>query len=184
MITEKIPVLFVHSKSNYKKDIDFDCYDEKRNALNFNSNQAVITHPPCRLFSRLKGLTQAPETEKQFASFSLDLVRKNGGILEHPFDSSFWKLNNIVKPGYIDEFGGFTLLINQSWFGYYTHKKTLLYIVGIKPKDIPDYSFYFDPYKIRKFQNLTQKQRSETTVQLVNFLKQIIIKINLNKNKL
>lgn len=177
-----IPVLFVHKKSNYKKDSSFDCYDEQRNALNYKGSSAVICHPPCRLFSRLRGLTQALEEEKKLAYFAIDLVRLNGGIVEHPHDSKLWKDKNVVRPGYIDEFGGFTICIDQSWFGYYTPKRTLLYIVGIKPKDIPDYDFNRD-INFRKFQNLTKKQRSETTSDLCIFLKKIIQKIEIAKTQ-
>lgn len=175
-----IPVLFVHSKSNYKLDKEFDCYDEKRNALNYTGSSAVICHPPCRKFSRLRGLSQAPETEKQLAYFAVDLVRKNGGIVEHPHDSQLWKDKEVVKPGYTDQYGGFTICIDQSWFGYYTPKRTLLYIVGIKPKELPTYDFNRD-INFRKFQNLTPKQRSETTPKLCEFLKKIIQAIEIRK---
>lgn len=176
-----VPVLFVHQKSNYKKDNDFDCYDEKRNALNFKSKIPAIYHPPCRKFSRLRGLSCAPDSEKELAYWAIDNVRKYGGIVEHPHDSKLWKDKNVIKPGTYDEFGGFTICIDQSWFGYYTEKRTLLYIVGCKMKDIPDYHFNLDIKQHRKFSNLTTKQRSETTTDLCTFLKQIIQKIQKNK---
>lgn len=172
-----IPVLFVHPRSNYKKLDFFDCYDEKRNALNYTGSSAVIAHPPCRKFSRLRGLSCAPDSEKQLAYFALDLVRKNGGVLEHPADSLLWKEKQVVKPGTYDEYGGFTICIDQSWFGYYTQKRTMLYIVGIKMKDLPDYSFNRDIN--RKFQNLTPKQRSETTTDLCMFLAEIVRRIKM-----
>jgi len=177
----KTPVLFVHNRSNYKKLDVFDCYDEKRNALNYTGSEPVICHPPCRTFSRLRGLSQAPIEEKQLAYWSIDLVRKNGGIVEHPHDSQLWKDKDVVKPGYTDQYGGFTICIDQSWFGYYTPKKTLLYIVGIKSKEIPDYDFNRD-INFRKFQNLTKKQRSETTPELCIWLNEIVKKIRLSKN--
>lgn len=179
MVTSCIPVLFVHSRSNYKQNPIFDCYDENRNALSYTGSTAVICHPPCRKFSRLRGLSSAPDTEKELAYWSIDLVRKNGGIVEHPHDSKLWQEKNIVKPGTYDQFGGFTFCIDQSWFGYYTQKRTLLYIVGIKMKDLPDYSFASNI--TRKFQNLTPKQRSETTPDLCNYLAEIINRINLAK---
>lgn len=174
------PVLFVHNRSTYKKLPLFDCYDEKRNALNYTGSSAVICHPPCRTFSRLRGLSSAPIQEKQLAYFAIDLVRKNGGIVEHPADSNLWKECNIVKPGTYDIYGGFTFCIDQSWFGYYTQKRTLLYIVGMKMKQIPDYDFNRD-ISTRKFQNLTAKQRSETTVELCLFLQKITNIIEKNK---
>ena len=179
-MVNSIPVLYVHSKSNYKKFPFFDCYDEKRDALTWIDYKPAIYHPPCRTFSRLRGLSCAPTEEKKLAYLSIDLVRKYGGIVEHPHDSQLWKEKQVVKPGTLDEFGGFTICIDQSWFGYYTPKKTILYIVGIKPKELPDYDFNRD-INFRKFQNLTKKQRSETTEKLCLYLKQIIDKINFNK---
>lgn len=41
------------------------------------------------------------------------------------------------RPGGRDEFGGWTLPINQHWFGHRAEKATWLYIVGIEPSEIP-----------------------------------------------
>lgn len=172
----KIPVLFVHARSNYKKLDTFDCYDEKRNALSFTGSLPVIVHPPCRLFSRLRGMSCAPPEEKELAYWAVDLVRKNGGVLEHPVGSTLWKDKNLPLPGQYDEFGGFTICINQSWFGYYAEKRTLLYIVGIKMGDLPGYPLSFDAVQ-KMVPQLTKKQRSETTVELCMYLAEIIKKI-------
>lgn len=166
-------VLFVHPRSNYKKLRTFDCYDEKRNALNYSGSEPVICHPPCRTFSRLKGLTNAPVEEKKLAFWAVDLVRKNGGIVEHPYDSDLWKEINAPKPGTYDEFGGFTVVFDQKDFGYYTRKRTRLYIVGCKLRDLPAMPISFD-CSVRKFANLTQKQRSETSTDLCTYLHEVI----------
>lgn len=174
----KIPVLFVHNRSNYKKIHFFDCYDEKRDALTYTGNSPVIAHPPCRLWSKLRTFSTAPVEEKQLAFWSLALVRRNGGILEHPYDSSFWKSFPCPKPGTFDEFGGTTVVFDQFDFGYYTRKRTRLYIVGLKSlKDLPPMPLRFEPVQ-RKFSNLTQKQRSETTIHLAHYLSEIIRKIS------
>lgn len=173
----KTPVLFVHSRSNYKKFDFFDCYDEKRNALNYTGTLPVIAHPPCRLWSKLRTLSTADESEKEYASWVLQLVRQNGGILEHPYDSTFWKTFDCPKPGTFDKFGGTTIVFDQFHFGYYTRKRTRLYIVGLKSlKDIPPMPLRFEPVQ-RKFENLTKKQRSETTSELCIYLNEIIKKI-------
>lgn len=170
-----IPVLFVHNRSNYKKLPIFDCYDEKRDALTYLGSSPVIAHPPCRTFSRLKGLTNAPIEEKKLAYWAVDLVRYQGGIIEHPYDSALWKDINAPKPGTYDEFGGFTVVFNQKDFGYYTEKKTRLYIVGCKLRDLPAMPMRFDlDTKVRSFVNLTPKQRSETTIDLCTYFAEII----------
>lgn len=174
-----IPVLFVHNRSNYKKLPGFDCYDLKRNALTYKGDDPVICHPPCRLFSRLRAFSNADFKEKEFAYFALDLVRKNGGILEHPASSLLWKEKNLPLGCSVDEYGGFTLCIDQCWFGLSVRKRTYLYIVGIKARDLPGYPI-LNNIPFRKFSNLTTKQRSETTVELCLYLQKIILKIQEN----
>lgn len=174
-----IPVLFVHSRSNYKKIPGFDCYDEKRNALNYTGSLPVIAHPPCRLFSRLRGLSNADESEKQLAYWALDLVRKNGGILEHPAGSLLWKEKDLPLGSCIDLYGGFTFCIDQMWWGFPAKKRTYLYIVGIHPRELPDYPI-LSGIHFKGVQELTKKQRSETTIDLAIYLKEIILKIQKN----
>ncbi len=170
-----IPVLFVHNRSNYKKLGTFDCYDEKRNALTYTGSSPVIAHPPCRTFSRLRAFTTAPVEEKKLAYWAVDLVRKQGGIIEHPYDSQLWKDIDAPKPGTYDKYGGFTLVFDQYDFGYYTRKRTRLYIVGCKAAQLPPLPMRFDlDTKQRTFVNLTTKQRSETVEPLCKYLASII----------
>lgn len=179
---KKYAALYVHSKSNYKLYDDFDCFDEARDTRNFKGNMPVVAHPPCRLFSRLRAFSKADIDEKKLAYTALAVVRKNGGILEHPCSSLFWKEANIVTPGQRDKYGGFTISINQHWFGYYTEKKTRLYIVGICPNQMPKFPLSFNAVT-RKFGNLSRKQRSETTAQLIDWFILILEIISNNKEK-
>ena len=175
-----IPVLFCHARSNYKKVPGFDVYDLERDALNYTGSSPAIFHPPCRLWSRLKGLSTAPVYEKYFALASIDYVRSFGGIVEHPYDSALWKEVGVLKVGVKDKFGGFFIVIDQFNFGYYTRKRTGLYIVGCEYKDIPQYDLRFE-LSSRKFSNLTTKQRSESTIDFILWLKKIILIINEQK---
>ena len=176
---KKYPALFVHEKSNYKKDFRFDCFDEKRNALIYSGQNPAVYHPPCRLFSRLKAFAKAEESEKELAFWALDNVRKFGGILEHPYDSSLWIERNIVKPGLVDEFGGFSIVFDQFDFGYYTRKRTRLYIVGCSINMLPRLPIRFE-YSTRKFSNLTVKQRSETVPDLIDWFYEVLCIIDKN----
>lgn len=176
-----VPVLFVHSRSNYKKIPGFDCYDEKRNALNYTGREPVIAHPPCRLWSRLRSFSNAPASEKNFAVWSIELVRKFGGIVEHPYDSQLWKHIDCPGVGKFDKFGGTSFVFDQFDFGYYTRKRTRLYIVGLNSlSELPRSNIRFEPVA-RKFDNLSPKQRSETTPALCMWFLEIIKKINENK---
>ena len=94
-----IPVLFTMQKSNYLQFKECDCYDEKRNALTYNGLTAIIAHPPCRLWSRLRHFSKAPLKEKYLGIWAINKVRGIGGIVEHPAGSSLFRFMNIPMDG-------------------------------------------------------------------------------------
>ena len=64
---------------------------------------------------------------------------ENYPVLEHPKGSRLWHEAPLPMPGeFSDEFGGFTILVDQYQFGHVARKWTHLYIVGIEPKDLPE----------------------------------------------
>jgi hypothetical protein len=65
------------------------------------------------------------------------MVRRFGGVLEHPESSQLWPDQGLPPPGERDEFGGWTLPVHQFWWGHRAQKKTMLYVVGCEPKEIP-----------------------------------------------
>lgn len=134
----KPSVLFARSDSDYKA-FDCDVWDMERDAKNYAGSNPVIAHPPCRGWGRLRELAKPLPGEKELALFAIDVVRKNGGVLEHPAYSSLWKFADLPNPGCgMDLFGGWTLPIVQFWFGHRAMKATWLYIVGCGPMDLPD----------------------------------------------
>lgn len=138
-----ISVLFARQDSIYKS-LDCDVWDIDRNAKNYEGPNAVICHPPCRAWGCLRGLAKPRPGERELAPWAITQVREFGGVLEHPRASLLWKELNLPLGRNIDAHGGFTICINQSWFGHRAEKKTLLYIVGISPKDLPAYPVTFD----------------------------------------
>ena len=138
-----ISVLYVREDSRYK-EYNVDCWDIKRNAFNYSGSNVIIAHPPCRAFSKLKAFSKHPPIEKEYAYRCVDLIRKNGGILEHPRHSSLWQEKKLPLPGKTDVFGGYTICINQSWFGHKAEKKTFLYICGISINKLPPVPISFD----------------------------------------
>lgn len=139
-----LSVLFVQEKSVYYQ-LGVDCWGKQRDALKFPGTWPVIAHPPCRLFSRLRKLSTAPKEEKDLSYFAVDTIRKNGGVLEHPFPSQLWKEKQLPLPGKgYDKFGGFSIKIDQHWFGHKATKKTLLYIVGCRENELPLIPLNFD----------------------------------------
>lgn len=182
-----IPVLFTAANSLYNNNPVFDCYDVTRNAFTFYSKNPLIAHPPCRLFSKLRGLSTAPIKEKQCAFFALDKVRTNGGILEHPRSSTLWLSGNFNLSGAPDQYGGFLRSVDLSWFGYPAQKKTMLYFVGLSPGQLPPFPISFNAitHTISKSKKTVKKEikktsRSLTPDLMIDYFIKVIEIINSN----
>lgn len=136
-------ILFVEQKSIYKT-LSQDCYDLERNALNFPLNTPVVAHPPCRSWGRLRHLSKPAHGEKELGIWAVQVVRKCGGVLEHPISTGLIEAMNLPINGEKDQWGGFCLSVNQFWFGHKCEKKTLLYICGCELSEIPAYPLCMD----------------------------------------
>jgi hypothetical protein len=131
-----ISILFAARNSVYKTIPGLDVWDEERDALNWPGGNPGIFHPPCRLWSRLAHMSTAPESEKELAFWSVEQVRKWGGVLEHPALSKLWDKARLPFPERRDQYG-FTILIDQFWFGHRARKPTLLYVCGTIKSNLP-----------------------------------------------
>ncbi|BBP82422.1 hypothetical protein PHLH8_20640 [Pseudomonas sp. Pc102] len=61
-----------------------------------------------------------------------------GGVLEHPAESSLFNHCRLPHPNeFPDEYGGWTIEIEQFHWGHRAEKATWLYIVGCQPSDLP-----------------------------------------------
>jgi len=140
-----ISVLFAREDSVYKTMPDLDVWDKQRDARNFTGNNPVVAHPPCRAWGRLRKFANPEKGERALSILAIRLIRKNGGVLEHPKSSTLWKKAGLPAPGKRDCFGGFTLGVNQHWWGHKAEKATLLYICGVEPKDLPPIPLNFIP---------------------------------------
>ena len=132
-----IAILFARNDSRYKDFNVYDVYDIHRDARTFCKKMPVIAHPPCRAWGMLSHMANPREGEKQLAYLALAQVRLNGGILEHPAGSRLWKEAPLPTGGGEDEFGGYTIEIDQFDFGHVAHKNTKLYICGIDKVNLP-----------------------------------------------
>lgn len=133
----KVAVLFARSDSIYKEMADCDVYDIERDALTFGGGMPVIAHPPCRSWGNLAQFAKPRPGERELALWAVDRVRENGGVLEHPVTSKLWKEKPLPAPGQRDEYGGFTVVLPQWWFGHRCQKMTSLYICGCSWRDLP-----------------------------------------------
>lgn len=132
-----VAVLFVRVDSCYKSMEGVDCFDIERDARTWPGGSPVVAHPPCRAWASLRFHAKPRDGEKQLAIDAIALIRKYGGVLEHPHRSTLWPVAGLPEPGLMDEFGGWTLTIDQQWFGHRAQKRTRLYIVGCEPSNIP-----------------------------------------------
>ena len=174
--------LFVRSDSAYKKRVDCDAYDVERDAKTFPGGLPCVCHPPCRTWGILAHMaTNAAPGEKKLALWAVRQVRQNGGVVEHPSTSRLFK-NHLPGVGmFPDEFGGFTIQLDQFDFGHVAHKQTKLYICGIGIKDLPDMPTKRHDYADRSIcgnvagtKRCTQYQREYTPEKLIDFFEQIL----------
>lgn len=137
----RVAVLFARADSIYKTMPECDVYDIDRDARTWSGGAPVVAHPPCRAWASFVAAAKPRDGERDLALWALDQVRTHGGVLEHPHRSRLFAEAALPEPGQVDEFGGFTLPIMQHWFGHRAEKKTKLYVVGVRPQDIPPMPF-------------------------------------------
>lgn len=133
----KIAALFVRADSVYKRLPMVDAWDIERDARQWPGGCPVVAHPPCRAWGRLRAFANPRPDEKELAIWAIEQVRRYGGVLEHPAHSTLWDEISLPTGKRIDEHGGFTLHVNQSWWGHKAAKQTFLYVCGISPRQIP-----------------------------------------------
>jgi hypothetical protein len=138
-----VSILFTRQDSIYKT-LGVDCWDIDRNALNWPGGNPVVCHPPCRAWGQLSQFAKPREGERELAVWAIEQVRKYGGVLEHPRASRLWKELCLPLGKETDEYGGYSLCVNQSWWGHKAQKKTLLYIVGCNRNELPEMPIKLD----------------------------------------
>lgn len=107
--------------------------------------------------------------EKALGLHAADMVRRWGGVLEHPADSKLWAAAGLPMPGGRDGFGGFTLPVWQSWWGHRAPKASWLYVVGIEPSALPAIPMVLgDPGG--RIENMGKAERERTPPALASWL--------------
>ena len=134
-----VSILYARRDSIYKNMPDCDVWDASRDARLYDGNNPVVAHPPCRAWAGLRGLARPIDGEKELAIHAVGVVRRCGGGLEHPVKSVLWDAAGMSKTLDTDEFGGWTFVAQQYWFGHRAEKLTRFYVVGILPRDLPSF---------------------------------------------
>lgn len=137
MTRGQVAALFVRADSIYKSMPGVDCWDIERDARKWPGGCQVVAHPPCRAWGQLRHFAKPRPDEKELAFFAVDMARKFGGVLEHPKNSTLWAAAGLPEPCSVDAFGGWTLPVDQNWWGHRAQKATRLYIVGCGALEIP-----------------------------------------------
>lgn len=127
-----VAALYVCPRGPYFSMPGVECWDESRDAKLYDGPHPVVAHPPCGPWGRLRFLCT-----KQDASCgprAVYQVRAFGGVLEHPVDSTLWRVCQLPYPGELpDGFGGRTYFVRQVAWGHCCEKPTWLYVVGVRP---------------------------------------------------
>jgi hypothetical protein len=133
----RVAALFVRADSIYKTMEGVDAYDMERDARTYDGPWPVVAHPPCRSWATLRHCAQPRPDERNLARLAVAMVREFGGVLEHPHRTTLWEAQRLPEVGERDAFGGFTLVIDQHWWGHRAQKRTRLYVVGCEPVEVP-----------------------------------------------
>jgi hypothetical protein len=173
--------LFCRTDSAYKNRENWDVYDIDRDAKTYDKSDPVVCHPPCRAWGMLSHMANPRPGEKELALWSIKKVQKLGGIVEHPSGSKLWK---------IDHENGFVIEIDQYDFGHVAHKKTKLFISGIRQDDLPplppkDETIHLCPKgkrrsicgNVKGTTRCTQYQREYTPEKLIDWFELVLNRI-------
>lgn len=161
-----VAALFVRATSIYKTIPDVDCYDEHRDALTWPGGVPGIFHPPCRGWGKLAHFANVQPGELDLARWSMEMVRKHGGVIEHPQASRLWAEQGCIGYGIRDRHNGILIPVYQSWFGHRAPKITALYIVG----PLPDMPQPITPCQPCLVENMGRAERERTPYLLASWL--------------
>jgi hypothetical protein len=136
----RIAALFVRADSAYKALPGVDAYDAARDARSFPGGCPVVAHPPCRAWGRLRQFaSKVRPDEKALGPWAVEQVRRFGGVLEHPRQSTLWDHCGLPMPGacFTDAWGGYSIEVDQFHFGHKAQKRTWFYVVGVPIDALP-----------------------------------------------
>lgn len=156
----ELAALFTCRSSPYLA-LGLDCFDANRDALTYQGSGRVIAHPPCRAWGRYSHKAKPRPGERELALWALDVVRENGGVLEHPASSALWRY---LRPGET------SFLIRQADFGHRAEKITRLFYAKMPP--VPALPFQWgDPVApTRSIEKMGRQERERTPYALAQWL--------------
>lgn len=140
-----VAALFVAEDGPYIDRHGVDAWTRARDALLYDGEDPAVVHSPCERFGRYAEGGPNPKAARRkigddggcFAH-GLKIVRRNGGVMEHPAGSKAWAIYGLPRPpsrGWSepDAHGGRSCRVDQGRYGHPAKKATWLYAV------LPDY---------------------------------------------
>lgn len=138
-----IAALYVETGGAYYGLPGVDPWDETRDARLYDGPHPVVAHPPCSAWCQLASVNEARYghpigSDGGCFEHALSVVRRFGGVLEHPAYSIAWPRFDLPRPvrgAWLREmFGpGWVTEVSQSAYGHRARKRTWLYYVGPPP---------------------------------------------------
>lgn len=152
----KVAALYVDERAGgcYADLPGVEVWGISRDARRYDGPYPAVAHPPCPrwgpmwfgqpLTVKKTGVRKKLGDDEGCFEAALAVVRKFGGVIEHPWRSRAWPHFNINTPPrqgrwiMADFLGGWTCCVEQGRYGHYARKPTLLYVAGIDPNDLPE----------------------------------------------
>lgn len=165
MSAARVAALFVRRDTPYAS-LGCDCFDVRRDALTWRGGMPGVFHPPCRAWSQLSHFAKPRPGERQLAVWAMQMVRRWGGVVEHPYNSRLWRESSCLSFGVRDQWGGLLVPAFQSWWGHRAPKRSCFYVVGAVPV-MPDDS-HLKP--LTTVERLSAASREATPPELAKWL--------------
>jgi hypothetical protein len=135
-VTPDVVALYVAADGPYPRLVE-EWYDAKRDARTYAGPRPVVAHPPCGPWSALRCL--CTKQDEAAGPHGVAMVRRYGGVLEHPARSLLFRACTMPRPGELpDEYGGRTYELRQVAWGHKCEKPTWIYVVGVPQKRVLD----------------------------------------------
>lgn len=133
-----VAALYIDPRGPYPRMTGVECWDETRDARLYAGPHPAVLHPPCGPWGSLRNLGPV-KTGADCGPIAVAQVRRWGGVMEHPRGSTLWSHQGLPRPGELpDEFGGWSLVVEQVSWGHQARKPTWLYFVGVDPVLVRD----------------------------------------------
>lgn len=133
----RVAALYVDVRRGpYARIPGVEVWGVREDARRYAGPWPVVAHPPCGPWGRLSHLCKHQDAEA--APAAVAAVRRWGGVLEHPEWSKLWQRCGLPLPGAgVDEWGGWSMAVDQRWWGHDARKRTWFYVVGATSPDVP-----------------------------------------------